>query len=151
MKIKQLKREIFVKSDIDSVWKFFCNPCNLSKITPPNLNLSITSSSKEEIYPGQIITYTVTPFPLIKMEWMTEITQVKDKHFFIDEQKVGPYKVWHHQHFFKEVDGGVLVSDEIHYCLPFYPFSEIAHSLMVRSQLKDIFDYRERTIKLLEI
>ena len=152
--MKKLNSEILVKSDLDTVWKFFSNAQNLPKITPKKLSLKITSSSGQDvyssIYPGQIITYTVKPFPLFKMEWMTEITEVKEGHHFIDEQRVGPYKIWHHQHFFKETSEGVLVIDEVHYCLPFYPFSEILGAQYVAYELKKIFDFREAAILNLE-
>ena len=151
MKIKKLKREILLKASIDDVWSFFTNPHNLPKITPPKLSLKITSDTESDIYAGQIITYTVSPLPLIKMEWLTEIKQLEKNSFFIDEQRIGPYSLWHHQHSFIETDEGVLVSDLVHYALPFYPISEIAHILFVKKELKEIFDYREKVISSLVI
>jgi ligand-binding SRPBCC domain-containing protein len=96
----------------------------------------------EKMYPGMIITYKVSPFLNIKMNWVTEITQVKDKHFFVDEQRMGPYSMWHHQHFFEEQDGGVMMTDIVSYIPPFGILGVIANSMLIKRQLESIFDYR---------
>ena len=95
---------------------------------------------------GQIISYTVQPLLGIKLEWLTEITKVKDKKFFIDEQRIGPYTLWHHEHYFEETDSGVMMTDQLFYCLPFGPLGKIAHSLFIKKQLEGIFNYREKKI-----
>ncbi|MEP6616318.1 MAG: SRPBCC family protein [Ginsengibacter sp.] len=128
---------------ISEAWEFFSSPANLPKITPPGLGLMMTSSrANEKMYPGQIIEYTVKPVFGIKQYWMTEITHVEHEKYFIDEQRVGPYALWHHQHHFKKVGNGVEMTDEIHYRLPLWFLGDIANSLFVKSQLAQIFDYR---------
>ena len=103
----------------------------------------ITSKGmQEKMYPGMIITYKVSPMLGIKMNWVTEITQVKDKHFFIDEQRVGPYSLWHHQHFFEEKEGGILMTDIVTYKPPFGFLGDIANSIFIKKQLESIFEYR---------
>ena len=147
MRIKSLNTEILIKSDLKTVWDFFSNPQNLKLITPPELKLQITSSTEPIIYPGQIISYTVQPFLGISMEWLTEITQVKYLSYFIDEQKIGPYKYWHHQHFFYETEQGVLVKDIVNYALPLYPLSDLLYYFNIKSKLENIFKYRELQVK----
>ena len=137
----------FLPISLDEAWDFFSTPHNLEKITPENMSFKILSTHKmEEVYPGQIITYKISPFLGIQMDWMTEITHVKDKAFFVDEQRFGPYKFWHHQHFFKAVDGGVLMEDLVHYKMPFGVLGTIAHALFIRKQLENIFNYRKKIL-----
>ena len=139
----QLRREQFVKTDIDTIWDFASSPKNLKEITPDYMLFDITSKDlPEKMYPGMIITYRVSPLLNIKMNWVTEITQVKDRHFFIDEQRLGPYTMWHHQHFFEEKDDGVLMTDIVTYIPPFGILGDIANTLFIKKQLKEIFDYR---------
>ncbi|MGH1336482.1 MAG: SRPBCC family protein, partial [Aureispira sp.] len=125
---------------LKEAWDFFSSPKNLKEITPDYMGFHIRSEYDGKMYPGQIIEYTVKPVLGIPMYWMTEITQVKEQHFFIDEQRVGPYNMWHHQHFFREVEGGVEVEDMVHYRLPLGPLGNIAHALFVKKQLQGIFD-----------
>jgi ligand-binding SRPBCC domain-containing protein len=139
-----LKRTIKLPISVEEAWNFFSNPRNLQKITPENMGFNITSEFfKQKMYAGQIITYIVRPMLGIKMNWMTEITQVKDKEFFIDEQRVGPYKIWHHQHHFKAIDGGVEMTDIIDYVVPLGFLGRLVEPILVRKKLKEIFDYRE--------
>ena len=128
---------------LEEAWSFFSNPGNLLTITPPFLNLRITNKIYgTEIYPGQIITYQVKPLLGIPLFWMTEITHVEPGKMFVDEQRKGPYRLWHHQHHFKEIEGGVELTDIVHYRLPMSLLGGIAHSLVVRRQLERIFTYR---------
>ena len=114
-----LKTVQLIPVDIDTAWEFFSNPANLQAITPKNLGFKILSKHHgDKMYPGQIIEYRVSPVLGIPMYWMTEITHVKDKAFFVDEQRFGPYQLWHHQHHFKIVDGGVEMTDIVHYRNP---------------------------------
>lgn len=139
-----LKRTIKLPISVKEAWNFFSNPENLQKITPENMGFNITSEFfKPEMYAGQIITYKVSPLLGIKINWMTEITQVKDMEFFIDEQRVGPYKIWHHQHHFKAIDGGVEMTDIIDYVVPLGFLGRLVEPILVRGKLKEIFDYRE--------
>ncbi len=128
---------------IDEAWEFFSNPSNLAKITPSNLGFKILSKYHgEKMYAGQIIEYTVKPLLGIPMYWMTEITQVKDKEFFIDNQRYGPYSLWHHQHHFKIIDGGVEMTDIIHYKIPLGFIGNIMNAILVKKELFKIFKHR---------
>lgn len=132
---------------MEQAWEFFSNPANLQQITPSQLGFSIISSHhREKMYAGQIIEYTVKPILGIPLYWMTEITHVEDKKYFIDEQRFGPYCLWHHQHHFKEVENGVEMTDIVHYKLPLGILGRIAHGLFVKKQLKEIFDYRYKVV-----
>ncbi len=147
MKIYTLERTEFLPVSIETVWDFFSDPNNLPEITPSNLNLRITSEAEEKIYPGMIITYTVTPVPLIKTSWTTEITQVDPPRYFVDEQRFGPYRFWHHKHFFTEAGERTQVRDLVHYSLPFGPVGRLANPLLVSGKLDSIFDYRSARIR----
>lgn len=145
-----LKRVTKLPISLDKAWSFFSNPKNLKEITPDYMGFDITSEFlRSEMYSGMIITYKVTPLLNIPMNWMTEITHVQDKAFFVDEQRVGPYKVWHHQHHFKEVEGGVEMTDIIDYVIPFGFIGRMLEPLFVKPKLKEIFDYREEKMKSL--
>ncbi len=142
MKLYKLETKQLVNVPIDECWDFFSSPRNLKEITPDYMGFEIIDEIEEKMYPGQIIQYFVKPVLGIPMKWVTEITQVKDKEFFIDEQRFGPYRLWHHKHFFKEVDGGTEMRDVVHYGLPLGILGRMAHSLFIKKQLKTIFDYR---------
>ena len=145
--IYKLHKKQVLPIDIDTAWKFFSNPWNLPKITPPKLNFKIASDTPEYIYTGQFLTYTVSPVLGIPMTWISEITHVEPGKLFVDEQRVGPYDIWHHEHHFKEVEGGVEAEDIIHYKLPFWVFGDIARALFVKRDLEKIFSYREKVLK----
>jgi len=142
MKIYSLERKQNLGMTISEAWNFFSNPNNLPLITPPSLKLNITSELPDRMHTGMIITYTVAPLLNLSITWVTEITHVDKPDIFIDEQRFGPYKFWHHQHKFKEIEGGIEATDLIHYALPLDPLSRIADELIVKKQLADIFDYR---------
>ncbi|NVO03876.1 MAG: SRPBCC family protein [Bacteroidetes bacterium] len=139
-----LKTSQFVKTDIETVWKFIRSPKNLATITPPKMGFEVINEKDDldEMYAGQIIEYYVKPIFGIKMHWVTEITHVKVNEYFVDEQRFGPYAFWHHKHFLKEVEGGIEMTDIIHYKAPFWIFGKIANALFIKKQLKAIFDYR---------
>jgi len=122
---------------------------NLSLITPEWLNFKITSKLVDKMYAGMIISYKVHPVLGIPTSWVTEITQVKEPFYFVDEQRFGPYKMWHHQHHFKETENGVEMSDIVNYALPFDPLSRPLNSLLVAKKVKEIFKFREK--KLIEM
>lgn len=147
MKIYTLERKQKIAMDMAEAWDFFSNPNNLPLITPPSLNLNIKSDLPEKMYTGMIITYTVAPILNIPMTWVTEITHVEEPNFFIDEQRFGPYKFWHHQHKFKEIEGGVEAIDLVHYALPLDPLGRIANELMVKKQLDEIFKFRSEYLE----
>lgn len=146
MAVYEIKQQQYINRPLKEVWDFFSNPKNLATITPAYMKFTVTSDQEEKIYAGQIITYKVSPVLGIPLFWMTEITQVKEGHHFIDEQRIGPYKLWHHQHFFEEKDGGVLMKDHVHYQLPFGFLGSIAHSLFVKRQLTSIFNFRKKKV-----
>lgn len=129
-------------------WDFFTSPLNLAKITPPEMGFQVTSTFAPgaKVYPGMIITYKVSPLLGIKLNWMTEITHVKELDYFVDEQRSGPYKLWHHEHHFKEIKGGVLMTDILNYAIPYGPVGILANTLFVGNEVKKIFTYREKVI-----
>ena len=146
MKLYRLERRQHLPLTIAQAWEFFSNPKNLEKITPPELNLTPDNPVPAKMYPGMIVTYVVRPFPLVRNRWVTEITQVDEPNYFIDEQRFGPYKFWHHQHLFEEKPDGVEATDIIHYGLPFGPLGRMANAVVVRSQLERIFSYRAEVL-----
>ena len=133
----------FLPVSSDTAWAFFSNPANLASITPPELDFRIISRHHgETMYPGQIIEYKVRPVAGIPVYWMTEITHVQEGRFFVDEQRFGPYALWHHQHHFREVPGGVEMTDIVHYRLPLGILGRIAHAWFVGKKLNAIFEHR---------
>jgi ligand-binding SRPBCC domain-containing protein len=147
VKIFTLKAKQVIPINVDEAWDFFSNPNNLPQITPPWLNLKITSELPDRIYEGMIITYKVYPFLGIPSNWVTEITTVKEKNFFVDEQRFGPYKFWHHQHHFKEIKGGIEMEDIVNYALPFDPFSRPLSDILVSKKVNEIFEFRKGVLK----
>lgn len=143
----QFKHSQQIKADIKEVWKFISSPKNLKIITPPDMGFEITSGNENQpIYPGMIITYNVKPMLNIPVKWMTEITQVKPNEFFIDEQRMGPYTMWHHQHIITPKDGGVLMEDIVTYIPPFGPLGTLAQHLFIKQKLKQIFAHRTEMV-----
>jgi ligand-binding SRPBCC domain-containing protein len=137
-----------IPASLDKVWEFFSNPNNLQAITPAHLNFRVTSKFHgNKIYPGQIIEYKVSPILNIPLYWMTEIMHVADKVYFVDEQRYGPYSLWHHQHHFRQVSDGVEMTDIVHYKVPFWFLGDIANALLVKHQLKQIFDFRFKVVE----
>jgi ligand-binding SRPBCC domain-containing protein len=136
----------FVPASHALVWDFFSSPSNLSKITPPEMGFNITSPYQPEMYPGMFISYKVSPSLGIKLNWVTEITQISRNRFFIDEQRRGPYSIWHHEHHFREVEGGVEMHDILFYHVPFGLFGKLADLLFVKNKIKQIFDFRKKRI-----
>lgn len=132
---------------LDEAWDFFSSPINLKEITPPHMGFKVLSDKKiGKMYQGQIISYYVKPVLGIPLFWMTEITHVKDKEYFVDEQRIGPYKLWHHQHFFTPIEGGVLMEDLVNYEIPLGPLGSIANALFVKKEVEGIFTYREKVL-----
>ena len=148
-KVYHLKTIQKIPIGIEEAWDFFSSPENLKIITPEKLDFRIRSEANRKMYAGQIIEYTVKPLLGIPLYWMTEITHVKENQYFVDEQRFGPYSLWHHQHHFKEIDGGVEMTDLVHYKLPLFFMSGAANELLVKKQLKEIFDYRFKKVEQL--
>lgn len=148
MAFYQLHKSQKVNCSLDELWDFISSPKNLKQITPDYMGFDISSKdTPEKMYAGLIITYKVSPLLGIKMNWMTEITHVQEKSFFVDEQRVGPYKLWHHQHFIQEIEGGVLMRDIVTYQPPFGFIGAIMNSLIIRKKLEEIFDYRFKAVE----
>lgn len=138
----QIKCTQFIKTDIQTCWDFFSSPDNLQQITPEKLRFKVLTKQPKKMYEGLFIRYDVAPILGIPMEWITEITHIKEGVFFVDEQRKGPYKIWHHEHHFEEVLGGVNMTDIVSYVVPYGWLGKIAHCLIIKGQLKTIFDYR---------
>jgi ligand-binding SRPBCC domain-containing protein len=153
MAVYTIKTVQTIPATIDTVWDFFSSPDNLRTITPAHLCFTVISKEQSpKAYPGQIIEYRIKPILGIPLYWMTEITQVVDKEYFIDEQRFGPYAFWHHQHHFRQVDKGVEMTDLVHYKLPLWLLGDIANTVFVREQLRGIFNYRyQKTAELFGI
>jgi ligand-binding SRPBCC domain-containing protein len=130
----------------EAAWEFFSNTANLPLITPPDLGFALTSPLPERMHPGMIITYTVKPFGMIRVRWVSEITNVVHPLLFVDEQRFGPYRFWHHQHHFRKLENGVEMQDIIHYSIPYDPFSRLISGLVAR-RLEYIFDYRRMKLE----
>lgn len=146
MTLHHLAQEQILPITLDEAWDFFSSPRNLDSITPPELGFRIVHCPSEKMHDGQIIEYRVKVAPAVWVPWVTEIKAVKERHSFVDEQRAGPYKFWHHRHVFEETDGGVKASDLVHYALPFGPAGAIAHAVFVRSKLERIFSYRREIL-----
>ncbi|MBD1394124.1 SRPBCC family protein [Mucilaginibacter glaciei] len=148
MKTYALKLKQNIPISLDEAWDFFSSPLNLAKITPPEMKFVVTSDYTDNtvMYPGMIITYKITPLFGIKMSWMTEITHVEDHKYFVDEQRFGPYALWHHQHHFKEIPGGVEMTDLLHYAIGYGVIGQIGNAVLVGKQVKKIFDYRVKAV-----
>ena len=146
MTLHTLEQEQTLPITLAEAWEFFSSPANLDEITPDDLGFKITSPLTGKMFDGQIITYRVRLAPLVHVTWVTEIKCVEEGRAFVDEQRFGPYKFWHHRHEFVEAPGGVLMRDKVHYALPFGPFGAIAHALFVRRKLEWIFNFRRELL-----
>jgi len=144
----QIKRIQNIPIELKKAWDFFSQPDNLKLITPDYLNFKILSKSDAgEMYPGMIITYTLSPLFHISINWATEISQVKEYKYFIDNQIKGPYKIWHHEHHFKETEQGVEMRDILYYEIPYGFVGRLLHKLIIEKKVNEIFNYREQKIK----
>lgn len=147
MKIYTLHRKLNLPITLDEAWDFLSSPKNLKTITPDYMGFNIVSGADRPMYPGQIIQYIVTPLLGIKTKWVTEITHVKDKVYFVDEQRYGPYALWHHKHFIKEIEGGVEMEDIIDYKVPLGILGQMVHPFLVKPKLEEIFNYRTQKLE----
>ena len=147
MKIYRLHTKQNLPISVDEAWKFLSNPANLKTITPSYMGFNILSGADREMFPGQIIQYIVTPVLGIKTKWVTEITHVVDKQYFVDEQRFGPYALWHHKHFIKPIKGGVEMEDIIDYKIPLGWIGQLMHPILVKPKLSEIFEYRKHKLE----
>ena len=143
----QFIRKQFVKTDLQTCWDFFSSPANLKRITPSYMGFDVKTEVPTQMYEGLIIAYTVKPLLGIPVEWVTEITHVKDKSFFVDEQRKGPYTMWHHEHHFKEVEGGVEMTDIVSYIIPLGFLGKLVEPFLVKPKLEEIFAYRLKIVE----
>ncbi|MDB4404552.1 SRPBCC family protein [bacterium] len=147
MKIFTLHKKQKLPISKQQAWDFLSDPKNLKSITPDYMSFDILRGAEKSMYPGQIIQYIVTPILGVKTKWVTEITHVRDQHYFVDEQRFGPYKLWHHKHFIKEIKGGVEMEDIIDYKIPFGLLGQLLHPYIVRPKLEEIFSYRTQKLE----
>lgn len=147
MKIYTLHKKQYLPISLDMAWEFLSSPANLKLITPDYMSFDILSGGDKPMFPGQIIQYIVTPVFGIKTKWVTEITHVKNHEYFVDEQRFGPYALWHHKHFLKEINGGVEMEDIIDYKLPFGFLGQLVHPFLVKPKLEEIFEYRKKKLE----
>ncbi len=147
MKIYTLKRVQVLPISLQEAWDFFSSPKNLAEITPKHMGFSILYiSGGNKMYPGQLIRYLVNIAPMVSLHWVTEITHVDEPKYFVDEQRFGPYALWHHQHHFRGVAGGIEMTDEVNYAIPFGILGQLANWLFVKKKVNAIFDHRFETL-----
>ncbi|HCF64347.1 MAG TPA: hypothetical protein DEU93_09475 [Chitinophagaceae bacterium] len=147
MAFYQLIKTQKIPATMAEVWDFMSSPMNLKDITPAYMNFTVTNNSgKGKMYPGMIITYKVSPLLGIPLNWMTEITHVREMEYFVDEQRSGPYNIWHHQHKIESIEGGVLMTDIVTYAPPLGILGAIANCLFIRRQLESIFEFRRQAV-----
>ena len=146
MRLYRLKRIQYLPVSIDKAWQFFSNPINLAEITPSWLSFKLTQKVPESFYAGMILSYRLTPFPYTPINWITEITHVREPDFFVDEQQFGPYKFWHHQHLFKASGNETEMTDIVHYAMGYGILGDLVHRFIVSPKLTNIFDYRYEKI-----
>lgn len=144
--IHTLYREQIIETDLETAWKFISTPRNLDAITPDDLSFEIITEVPEEMRNGLLIEYKVGIPILGKQTWLTELKHIREQHSFVDEQRIGPYKIWYHYHEITEVEGGIRFLDRVNYVLPFGPLGSIAHVLYVKKQLQYIFDHRAKVL-----
>ena len=139
----ELKRTQRIPASVEAVWNFIASAVNLKEITPDDMGFELTSVGlPEKMYAGMFICYNIRPLAGITIRWVTEITQLKELDYFVDEQRKGPYRVWHHQHLLRVIEGGIEMTDIVHYQPPLGVLGSIVNSLFLRKKLKEVFDYR---------
>ncbi len=146
MRVFTLKRSQRLPISLAKAWEFFSDPRNLAQITPPSLEFQCLDDF-DEMRSGMILKYRVRPLPGFRTTWVTEITHVQAPQFFVDEQRAGPYKLWHHQHHFREIPGGVEMDDEVNYALPFGWLGQLFHKPVVKRELRKIFEFRHNKLR----
>lgn len=145
--MEHFRQEQLLPISLEEAWNFFSNPSNLNSITPDDMVFEITSEIPEVMYEGMIITYRIKPILNIPFTWITEITNIREKSFFIDEQRKGPYRMWHHEHHFSEQSGGVLMTDLLYYDIGKSFIGWIAGRVFVHRRVKEIFEHRRRILE----
>lgn len=147
LKIYQISRKQLLPVSLEDAWSFFADASNLQRLTPPEMKMEPAEKSPTEIYPGMIAVYKVRPLFRIPITWVTEITQVQSMEYFVDEQRFGPFKFWHHEHRLQQTEEGVEVTDLLYYAMPFSFVGKLIHAKMVRPKLQELFVYRQKQLK----
>ena len=147
MKVRTFEQTQILPVSLEEAWAFFSNPSNLDGMTPPDLAFDTLSGDDESMFAGQIIIHRIKILPGVWSNWVTEIVEVDEGHYFIDEQRSGPYRFWHHLHRFEPCPEGVTMLDRVHYALPFHPFSAPMDGLFIRPQLEKIFSFRREFLE----
>ena len=149
LKVYQMSRKQLLHVSLDDVWSFFTDPDNLQKLTPPKMRMEVIGKHPSELYAGMVATYKVRPIFKLPITWVTEITHVLPKEYFVDEQRFGPFKFWHQEHRFKQTEEGVEITDLVHYAMPFSVIGKLVHAQVVRPKLQAMFAYRQKQLKFL--
>jgi ligand-binding SRPBCC domain-containing protein len=147
MKLYRLHRTQTLHVSTEEAWHFFSSPLNLSSITPTWLHFAVSGEVPDPMFPGMIIRYRLMPLFGIPFTWISEITHVDPPHYFVDEQRLGPYRFWHHQHHFQPVNGGIEMIDTVYYSMKYGPLGRLMHAFLIRERLEEIFDFRQRSLK----
>ncbi len=144
--INYLHREQILPAPIEKVWAYFCDPKNLNEITPPDMKFEIVSGGDVKMYEGQVVEYRVEFVRGLRSLWLTEIAHVRENEYFVDEQRVGPYRFWYHEHCFESVPVGVKMTDHVTYAAPFGLIGDVVNAVWIRQRLNGIFDFRYQKI-----
>lgn len=145
--MKQLTFKQFLPISTEEAWAFFSSPKNLNLITPPGVYFKILNDVPEKMYPGTMIVYKIKPFLNIPFNWVTEITFIEEHKYFIDEQRKGPYRIWHHEHHFEKVNGGVMMTDILYYDIGMSFIGWLAGKLFVHKKVESIFNFRYQKLE----
>lgn len=138
-----------LNTSLEHAWNFFLNPDNISKITPSEMEFTINSVQSGQLHIGQIFTYKISIIPGFRTNWVIEITDMQEKKYFVNEQRTGPYKMWHHEHIFEEINDGVLLTDRVSYQLRCSIFGQLLHYIHIKNYLKEVFEFREKTLDII--
>jgi ligand-binding SRPBCC domain-containing protein len=145
--LQTLIQKQFLPISIDKAWDFFATPNNLNAVTPKELDFHILTKVPEKMYEGLMIAYSLKPMLQIPVHWVTEVTHIKEHDYFVDEQRKGPYAIWHHEHHFEAKDGGVLMTDVLHYDIGLSFLGWVAGKLFVHRKVREIFAFRFQKLK----
>lgn len=148
MRIRQIQESIALPIPLEEAWAFFANPANLNEVTPPDMRFQTLGGDEGPVREGHLIWHRIKLGPMVYRTWVTEICVVREKEYFVDDQKFGPFKLWHHRHSFQSLSATeTRVTDTIRYALPFWPLGEIVHDFLVGPRLKTMFDFRRQAFQ----
>jgi len=144
--IHYLHKEQVIAAPLEKVWEYFCDPKNLNEITPLDMNFEIVEGGDQEMFEGQLIEYRVEFIPGVRSLWLTEIAHIRDREYFVDEQRIGPYRFWYHEHTFEETAAGTKMTDRVTYMVPFGLMGDVLNRLWIAKRLHSIFEFRQNKI-----